>query len=247
MKEWIVGRNPVYEVLRAGRRKVFRLWVAQKADKKRHLGDALSMASKKGIPIKAVPRDQLDEIADHHQGVALEVSEYLYHTIYDILNKAKQRDEPPFILILDTVQDTHNLGSLLRTAEIVGVHGVLLPLRRTATVTPAVVNTSAGASEHLLVAQSNLARAIELLKKEGVWVYGLEGSAQASPISKTNLSGSLALVVGNEANGMRSLVRDSCDVLIKLPMRGQIDSLNAAVAGSTALYLAWQARKFQGA
>lgn len=244
MKEWIVGRNPVYEVLRAERRKVFRFWVAKNADKKRHLGDAMKLASKSGIRAEYVPRYELDKISDNHQGVALEVSDYPYHTLYDILNRSKQLDESPFILILDTVQDTHNLGALLRTAEVVGVHGVLLPLRRTATVTPAVVNTSSGASEHLLVVQANLAQAIEVLKKEGIWVYGLEGSAESSLISSTNLSGPLALVVGNEAKGMRSLVSESCDVLIKLPMRGNIDSLNAAVAGSTALYFAWQARNF---
>jgi 23S rRNA (guanosine2251-2'-O)-methyltransferase len=247
MKEWIVGRNPVYEVLRAGRRKVFRLWVARNADKKRHLGDALSIASRIGMRIEYVPRDRLDDVGGHHQGVALEVGEYPYHTLDDILNRARELEEPPFILILDTIHDTHNLGALLRTAEAVGVHGVLLPLRRTATVTPAVVHTSSGASEHLLVAQINLAQAIEVLKKDGIWVYGLEGKAKSVPISETNLGGPLALVVGNEAKGMRSLVRESCDVLINLPMRGHIDSLNAAVAGSTALYFAWQARKFAGA
>ena len=246
MKEWIVGRNPVYEVLRAERRAVFRFLVAQKADKKRHLGDAVNIASQRGINIEYVPRTQLTALGDNHQGVALEVGEYPYHTIYDILKHAKQQDEPAFILILDTVQDTHNLGALLRTAEIVGVHRVILPLRRTATVTPAVVHTSSGASEYLLIAQANLAQAIEVLKEDGVWVYGLEGSAQSSSLSDTNLSGPLALVVGNEASGIRPLVRQSCDVLLKLPMRGHVDSLNAAIAGSTALYFAWQARQFLG-
>jgi len=246
MKEWIVGRNPVYEVLRAERRKVFRLWVAKNADKKRHLGDAVNIASRRKIHIESMPRPQLDKLGDNHQGVALEVGEYPYQTIYDILKRTKQQHEPAFILILDTVQDTHNLGALLRTAEIVGVHGVILPLRRTATVTPTVVNISSGASEYLLIAQANLAQAIEVLKKEGIWVYGLEGSAQASPLSETNLRGPLALVVGNEASGIRPLVRESCDVLLRLPMRGRIDSLNAAIAGSTALYFAWQARQYLG-
>ena len=244
MKEWIVGRNPVYEVLRAERRKVFRIWIAQKSDQKRHLADAMHLAAKRGIPVEFVPRQQMDARWENHQGVGLEVGEYPYCALFDILDRAEQRGEPPFLLILDTVQDTHNLGSLLRTAEAVGVHGVLLPLRRTATVTPAVVSTSSGASEHILVAQTNLARSIEDLKKEGVWVYGLEGSAKSQAISDLNLSGPLAVVVGNEANGIRSLVRDSCDVLLRLPMRGNVDSLNAAVAGSVALYFAWNARQF---
>jgi 23S rRNA (guanosine2251-2'-O)-methyltransferase len=134
------------------------------------------------------------------------------------------------------------LGTLLRTAEIVGVHGVLLPLRHTVTVTPAVVHASSGASEHLLIAQSNLSQALETLKREDVWVVGLEGSSQALLPDQVRLDGPLALVVGSEGEGMRSLVRASCDLLMRLPMRGQIESLNAAVAGSVALYLAWQAR-----
>ncbi len=244
MTEWVVGRNPVYEVLRAERREVLRLWVAQKTDKKGRLADVMNLAAKRGLPIEFVPRDQIDPLGEHHQGVALEVGEYPYSSLFDIFDRAKQREEPPFLLLLDTVQDTHNLGALLRTAEAVGVHGVLLPLRRTATVTPAVVSVSSGASEHLLITQTNLARAIEDLKGEGVWVYGLERSLQAKSLPEVDLSGPLALVVGNEARGMRALVRESCDVLLQLPMRGKVDSLNAAVAGSVALYYAWGARGF---
>ena len=148
------------------------------------------------------------------------------------------------MLILDALQDPQNLGTLLRTAECVGVHGVLLPLRHTATITPAVVNASSGASEHLLVAQVNLAQAIETLKEANVWVIGLDGGGRLSRSSGCAWMGALALVVGSEGQGLRSLVRNSCDVLVRLPMRGQVESLNAAVAGSVALYLAWQARKF---
>ncbi|MBC8330512.1 MAG: 23S rRNA (guanosine(2251)-2'-O)-methyltransferase RlmB [Anaerolineae bacterium] len=244
MTEWILGRNPVSEALRANRRRFFRLWVAEKADQKRHLKDALDMARQRGIPVEFLPRQRLDALGENHQSVALEASAYPYASLLDILSRAQQRNQAPFILILDTVQDTHNLGALLRTAEAVGVHGVLLPLRRTATVTPAVVNTSSGACEHLLVAQTNLAQAISALKNENVWVYGLEGSEEAQSIETIKLSGATALVVGNEGSGLRSLVRQSCDVLVKLPMRGHIDSLNAAVAGSVGLYFIWQARKF---
>jgi 23S rRNA (guanosine2251-2'-O)-methyltransferase len=130
----------------------------------------------------------------------------------------------------------------LRTAEAVGVHGVLIPLRRAAEVTPAVVSASAGASEHMLVAQINLAQAINELKEAGAWVVGLEGSPQAQPVEQVRLDGALALVVGSEGEGMRDLVRKSCDVLVRLPMQGRVESLNAAVAGSVVLYLALQAR-----
>jgi 23S rRNA (guanosine2251-2'-O)-methyltransferase len=145
------------------------------------------------------------------------------------------------------LQDPQNLGTLLRTAAAVGVHGVLLPLRHTVTVTPAVVHASSGASEHLLIAQANLAQSIEALKTAGVWVIGLESSPLGVEANRLRLDGALALAVGSEAEGMRPLVRESCDGLLHLPMRGQVDSLNASVAGSIALYLAWQARQFAGA
>jgi len=244
MREWISGRNPVYELLLAGRRHSFRLQVAQGVQEKGHLADILQLCAKRKIPVERVPRSHLDSIATGHQGVVIEVSGYPYIALPDILDLAAQKDEPPLILILDTLQDPQNLGTLLRTAEIVGVHGVVLPLRRTATVTPAVVSASSGASEHLLIVQANLAQTIATLKENDVWVIGLEGSPDASPPAQINLDGSLALVVGSEGEGMRPLVRASCDLLLSLPMRGQVASLNAAVAGSIALYLAWQARGF---
>ena len=246
MKEWIVGRNPVYEVLRANRRHSFRLKISQSAGEKGRLAEILLLSTKQKVPVDRVNRDQIDPFGSNHQGVALEVSAYPYQTIHDIIDCASERDEDPFILILDTLQDPQNLGTLLRTSEIVGVHGILLPLRRTATITPAVVSASSGACEHLLVSQTNLHQAINLLKDEGVWVVGLDGSPQAKTPSQIRLDGPLAFVVGSEGWGMRPLIRKTCDLLLKLPMRGQVDSLNAAVAGSVALYLAWQARGFVG-
>jgi 23S rRNA (guanosine2251-2'-O)-methyltransferase len=242
MKEWITGRNPVYEVLRARRRQIFRLWVAKGAEEKGHLAEAIHLARARKCPVEWVARGQLDGLDESHQGVGLETSAYSYSNLADILDLAQSRQEPAFILILDVVQNPQNLGTLLRTAESLGVHGVLLPFRRAAGVTPAVVNASSGACEHLLVAQMNLAQAIDTLKEAGAWVIGLEGSEEATPIEKARLDGSLALVVGSEGAGMRLLVRKSCDVLVRLDMVGQVESLNAAVAGSIALYLARQAR-----
>jgi 23S rRNA (guanosine2251-2'-O)-methyltransferase len=242
MKEWLSGRNPVYEALRAHRRQFFRLWVAEGSQDRGHMEEIRSMCARIKCPVEQVPRPRLDSIAENHQGLALEASDYPYINLVDILDRAEQRGEPPFLLILDTLQDPQNLGTLLRTAEVVGVHGVLLPLRHTATVTPAVVHASSGASEHLLIAQVNLAQAIASLKEKDVWVIGLEGDSQAQEASRIRLDGRLALVVGNEAEGMRSLVRSSCDLLMRLPIRGQIESLNAAVAGSVALYFALQQR-----
>jgi 23S rRNA (guanosine2251-2'-O)-methyltransferase len=173
----------------------------------------------------------------HHQGVVAEVSSYPYADLEDVMDSAARRGEAPWLLLLDCLQDPQNLGTLLRTAEIVGVHGVILPDRRAVGVTPAVVSASSGASEHALVAQvTNLVRTIKDLKERDVWVYGLEDVPEASVLWETDLSGALALVVGSEGRGMRRLVRETCDVLVRLPSRGQIHSLNAAVAGSVALY-----------
>lgn len=246
MKEWIYGRNAVYETLRAGRRQAFRLLLAEGAQEKGRLAETLQRCAQKRIPVERAGRGRLEQIGEGSQGVALEASAYPYVDLLDILALAEQRGEPPFILILDALQDPQNLGTLLRTAEGVGVHGVLLPLRQTATVTPAVVNASSGASEHLLIAQANLAQAIEALKEANVWVVGLDGGPQSQPAGRVRLDGALALVVGSEGQGMRPLVRQSCDVLLRLPMRGQVESFNAAVAGSIALYLAWQGRSFSG-
>lgn len=243
MKEWIYGRNAVYETLRAGRRQPFRLWVAQGAQEKGRLTQSIEIALQKKISIERVSRQRLDAISGGHQGIALECSGYPYSNLLDILDLASQRSENPFVLILDTLQDPQNLGTLLRTAEVVSVHGVLLPLRNTVNVTPAVVNVSAGASEHLLIAQANLAQSIESLKETGCWVVGLEGSPSAKFPAEVRLDGALALVVGSEGSGMRPLVRQKCDLLMRLPMRGKIESLNASVAGSIALFMVFEARK----
>jgi len=242
VKEWITGRNPVYEVLQARRRDVFRLQVARGVEEKGRLAEIIGLAAKRKLAVERVQRGQLDSLGENHQGVALEVSGYPYAGLADIFDRAQERQEPLFVLVLDVIQNPQNLGTLLRTAEAVGVHGVVLPLARAAGVTPAVVHASAGASEHLLVATVNLAQAIDELKEAGAWVMGLEGSPDATPVDKVRLDGPLGLVVGSEGEGMRPLVRKKCDGLISLPMRGKIESLNAAVAGSVILYTALQAR-----
>jgi 23S rRNA (guanosine2251-2'-O)-methyltransferase len=242
MKEFIYSRNAVYETLRARRRDVFRLQVADGVQEKGRMAEILQMAKERKIPILRAPRSGLDKIHPAHQGAVLEASAYPYQDLSDILDLAKQRGEPPFILILDTLQDPQNLGSLLRTAEAVGVHGALLPLARAAEVTPAVVNASSGAVEHLLVAQANLAQAIETLREANVWTVGLDEGPESRAPSEVRFDGGLALVVGSEGEGIRPLVRSKCDFLLRLPMQGKVESLNAAVAGSVALYLAYLAR-----
>ena len=245
MREWIYGRNPVYETLRAARRNFFQLHVAQGNEGQGVLKEILSLCQSKKIPVRWLHKDWFETLkVSDHQGVALQVSAYPYHSLQDILGLAKRREEPPLVLILDTLQDPQNLGGLLRTAEAIGVHGVVLPLRRTVTVTPTVVTRSSGASEHLLICQTNLAQAITLLKEEGLWVIGLERSAEAVRLDQARLDGPLAVVVGSEGSGMRQLVRSSCDLLIQLPMRGQVGTLNASIAGSVVLYKIWERRGF---
>ena len=247
MKEWIWGRNPVFESLRAGRRQFYELRVARNLQEDKRLAEIIQLAKGAKLPISQVPRDTLNQLADHHQGIALQANAYPYVDIASILEKAKQKAEPLLVLLLDALKDPQNLGTLIRTAEAIGVHGIVLPYRRTATVTPAVVSASSGASEHMLVTQANLAQILVQLKEEGAWVVGLEGGDQAKPPDQVDLTGPLAVVVGSESEGMRHLVQASCDFLLSLPMRGKVDSLNAAVAGSVALYLIWQARGYQDA
>jgi 23S rRNA (guanosine2251-2'-O)-methyltransferase len=244
--EILYGRNPVREVLRAGSRTVHRLLLAQGRQESAVLDEILTLAGGAEIPVHRVDREQLDRRAPGHQGVAAEVNAYVYVPLDDILARASARDEPPFVLLLDLVQDPQNLGTLMRTAEAVGVHGVILPHRRAAHVTPAVVSASAGATEHMLIAIHNLAQAIQVLKEAEVWVVGLEGGEEAQSFQDIDLGGAMAVVVGSEGSGMRRLVKESCDFLARLPMRGRIESLNAAVAGSIILYEIWQARGYAG-
>jgi len=240
--EWITGRNPVFEVLRAGRRHINHLWIAQSAQHKGRLEDIIQLAKTQQVPLNFVKRSNLDGINPHHQGVALETGGYPYSDLEAIIQKAETQGEPIFVLLLDLIQDPQNLGTLLRSAEAFGAHGVILPLARAASVTPAVVNASSGAAEMLLIAQHNTSQAMDRLKEAGGWMVGLEDSPEAQSPQDINLNGGIGLVIGNEAQGLRRLVREKCDFLMRLPMQGEIDSLNAAVAGSIALFLARQSR-----
>ena len=242
MKEIIYSRNAVYETLRAKRRQFIRLLVADKIQEKGHMAEIFELAKERKVPVERVPRQKLDSLNPQHQGVVLEAGHYPYMDIADILDNAKAKNEPLFVLLLDTLQDPQNFGTLLRTAEAVSVHGIILPLARTVEVTPAVVNASSGASEHLLIAQSNLVQAIERLKEAGAWIVGLDEDSRSQTPDQGRLDGGLAIVVGSEGEGIRQLVRQKCDFMLCLPMSGKIESLNAAVAGSIVLYLASLAR-----
>ena len=243
MAEYIWGRNPVLETLHSVRQ-VKSILLAEGLREASALKAIVQEAEQRRIPIDVVPRARLDQLSHGavHQGCVALVAERSYVSTDDLLAYAQERNEAPFLLLLDAIQDVNNLGSLLRTAESAGVHGVILPEHRAAEVNATVVKTSAGATEHLRIAQeTNLTRTIDYLKKQNVWVVGLAGEAETL-YTKADLRGPLALVVGNEGKGISRLVREHCDLLIKLPMHGYINSLNAAVAGSIALYEALRQR-----
>jgi 23S rRNA (guanosine2251-2'-O)-methyltransferase len=237
MKELIYSRNAVYETLRAKRREIFGIEIADTAQEKGRLVEIIKLAGEQKIKVSRVPRSKLAKVHDNHQGVVAEVSKYPYSDVVEILENAKE--EQPFVLLLDSLQDPQNFGTLLRTAEAIGVHGVVIPLARTVDVTPAVVNASSGASEHMLIAVANLSQTIDALKDNDVWVVGLDQAGAEVEAGSRHLRGAVGLVVGSEGEGLHELTRKKCDILLKLPMRGKIESLNAAVAGSVALYLAY--------
>jgi 23S rRNA (guanosine2251-2'-O)-methyltransferase len=241
----LYGRNAVREALRARRRTLQRLLVSAGAQEAGTLGEVVKLAEKSEVPVVRVDRRELDKrlAGANHQGVALECGDYPYAELDECLALAEQRGEPALLLMLDHLQDPQNVGTLLRTAEVVGVHGVVIPGRRAAEVTAAVVNASSGATEHLRIAVvTNLAQSIEEVQQAGVWVAGVEDDERAQDYDAVDLDMPLALVVGAEGPGLARLTRDRCDFLVRLPMRGQIASLNAAVAGSIVLYHAWRVR-----
>ncbi len=209
--------------------------------------EIMKLAAEAKVPATLAPRLKLDKLGANHQGVALEAGEYPYSSLQEILELAHHKQEPLFVLIIDALQDPQNFGTLLRTAEACGIHGVIIPRARAVGVTPAVVNASSGASEHLLIVQSNLSQAMEALKEADAWLVGLDPEGDTlDDKANRHLAGALGLVVGSEGGGLHELTRKKCDLVLSLPMRGRVESLNAAVAGSVALYLAFLARQKKG-
>lgn len=238
-RDLLYGRQAILESLKAGRRTFHGLRVAEGIRTGGIASDILDAARRRQVPVRPCDRRELDRLTEggHHQGLALETGPYPEVELADLLRPPERGAEPVFLLALDHVQDPQNVGSLMRTADAVGVQGVILPRDRAVGVTPAVVRASSGAAEHLRVAVVvNLVRALTELKEHGIWVYGLEAFPEATLCTETRLDGAVALVVGSEGEGMARLVRDTCDGIVRLPMRGRVGSLNAAVAGAIAMY-----------
>ncbi|HEX9037151.1 MAG TPA: 23S rRNA (guanosine(2251)-2'-O)-methyltransferase RlmB [Ktedonobacterales bacterium] len=244
MADYVWGRYPVLEALRS-RRRVHRIMMAQ-GPRDAGLTQVLDQARRVGVPVEPVARRRLDDLSKgaNHQGVMALVAPREYADVDEILERAKDLGEDALVVVLDAIQDVQNLGSLVRTAEAVGAHGVIIPEHRAAGLTPAVDKTSAGAVEFLPVARvTNITRTLDDLKKRGLWCIGLDGAAKTR-FDQANLKGPIALVVGNEGKGISRLAREHCDLLINLPMRGHVGSLNAAVAGSIALFEIWRQREW---
>ncbi len=233
--ELLIGRNPITEALSSGR-PIIKIMVA----KGQTTGPAVEIsakARKAGIPVQEVGRKKLDFLTGGaaHQGVAAQCAMKAYATVDDILALAEERGEAPFIIILDEIEDPHNLGAIIRSAECAGAHGVIIKKRHAAGLTYTVYKAAAGALEYVPVARvNNISDTIELLKEQNIWVYGADMNGE--DYCKTNFSGGVALVIGNEGKGISRLVREKCDVIVSLPLKGRINSLNASVAAGILMY-----------
>ncbi|WP_373899556.1 23S rRNA (guanosine(2251)-2'-O)-methyltransferase RlmB [Haloimpatiens sp. FM7315] len=231
------GRNAVIEALKSGSTTIEYLLIS-KGEKSGSINTLIKLAKDKNIVIKEVDKRKLDSMSEtgSHQGVMAIVTPFEYCDVKDILNSAKEKNEKPFIILLDEIEDPHNFGSIIRTAEVCGVHGIIIPKRRNVGVTPTVYKSSAGAVEHVKIAKvTNINKAIDELKDNGVWIYGADMHGK-DYCFQADLSGSVALVIGSEGKGISKLTKSKCDLLVKIPMTGKINSLNASVAGGIIMY-----------
>ena len=235
-EDLIEGRNAVAEALRAGR-SIDKLYVAR-GDTDRTLGRIVARARERGIVVTECDRRRLDamSVTHAHQGIIAQAAMREYCEIDDILALAGERGEDPFVVVCDEISDPHNLGAILRTAECAGVHGVVIPKRRSAGLTAVVDKASAGAAEHLPIARvPNISAALKELKDRGLWVYGTDAEA-ASSLWETDLKGPVCLVIGSEGFGMSRLVKENCDVTVSIPLMGKVTSLNASAAAAVMMY-----------
>ena len=242
MEDKIIGRNPVLEAIKAGR-SIDKILI-KKGKYEGSIVPVVKKAKEAGIIIQEVDKIKLDTIAEggNHQGIVAYVSQYDYVSVDDILNAAADKGEAPFVIICDKITDPHNLGAIIRTANCVGAHGVIVPKRNSAGLNSVVAKTSAGAVEYTRVAKvTNIAETLEKLKKQGMWIAAADMDGQE--MYKTDLKGSLGIVVGSEGEGVSRLVREKCDFIVSIPMYGQINSLNASVAAGVLMYEAVRQRK----
>lgn len=241
-EEWIAGKNPVLEALRASR-PINKIWVAENSVQGA-MKELLQLAKENRIVVQFAPKKKLDQLAEGvaHQGVLASVAAYQYADLDDLFDRAQEKGEDPFFLILDEIEDPHNLGSILRTADATGVHGVIIPKRRAVGLTATVAKASAGAVEYVPVARvTNIAQTIDELKERGVWIAGTDASAKED-YRQASFGLPLGLVIGSEGKGIGRLILKKCDFTIKLPLAGRVTSLNASVAASVLMYEVFRRR-----
>jgi len=241
--EILYGFHPVYEALRAGRRTFHEIYISNQTHAKR-IKQITAAVDRKDLPITEVSPARLQTIAGavSHQGVAARVSAYPLVDVADLFEAAKSVDRPPFLLLLDHIVDTHNLGAIIRTAVCAGVDAVIIPKDRSARPSPDVSKVSAGALEYMRVAQvNNIVRVVKTLKDQDLWIVGLDQNAGRS-VYNADLTGSIGLVIGGEEKGIRTLVKQNCDFLISIPQTGKVGSLNASVAGAIVMYESYRQR-----
>jgi 23S rRNA (guanosine2251-2'-O)-methyltransferase len=242
MDNFIIGRQPVLEALKS-RQPIERILILHGTSGS-HIDQAKQLARKLAIPVKETDKERFVELAGDTltQGIIAIIDTYRYAEIEEILAIAQQKNEPPFILILDEIEDPHNLGALIRSAECAGIHGIIIPLHNAASVNSTVAKTSAGATAHLPIARvTNIAQTLDELKKTGVWIVGTDMESDKLYFEH-DYRGPLAIVIGNEGKGIRRLVKEKCDFLVKIPMHGKIESLNASVAGALVMFEAVKSR-----
>jgi len=236
--DWIYGRRPVLEVVKSGKRHLYEAVLPPEGRDAPDVAELRGLLLARGVPFRSLEREELDALCEggNHQGVAVRTGGFPYISIDQIVHDAKE-DANALILILDHIEDPQNVGSMLRTADAAGVTAVILPEDRASGVTPAAVHASAGAAEHMRVAKVvNLVRAMQELKACGVWITGLDFGPDAKPYTGLDFKGRVGLVVGSEGKGLSRLVRETCDFIACLPMKGRVESLNAGVAGAIAMY-----------
>ncbi|HQA98062.1 MAG TPA: 23S rRNA (guanosine(2251)-2'-O)-methyltransferase RlmB [Clostridia bacterium] len=236
----LTGRNPIREAIKTGR-DLEKLMIA-KGELSGSAREIVSLAKKAGIMIQSVERSRLDQLVKNHQGMVAFASAYQYATVEDILETARSRGEDPFIIMLDQVTDPHNLGAVIRTAACAGAHGVIVPLHRSVGLTPAAVKASAGAVEHIQVARvTNLNQTIKSLQKQGVWFYAAQ--TEGEDYRSVAFQGPCALVIGSEGEGVSQLTAATCDKQVRIPMQGDLNSLNASVAAGILMYAVYNGRR----
>ncbi|MCM0598251.1 23S rRNA (guanosine(2251)-2'-O)-methyltransferase RlmB [Periweissella fabalis] len=240
--DFVIGRHPAVEALKSTEQTINKVWL-QDGIHSDAISEVLALAKERGLVVQNAPKSKLDELSDgqNHQGVVLSISAFEYAQLDDLFAKAAEKDEAPFFLILDSIEDPHNLGSIMRTADAAGAHGIIIPKRRAVQLTATVAKTSTGAIEHVPVVRvTNLVNTVKELKERGLWIFGTD--MNGTDYRRWDANGPVALIIGNEGRGVAPLLKQNVDEMLTIPMIGHVQSLNASVAASLLIYQGFSSR-----